>query len=452
MTRNSLRFRLLAAAAFSISVVLFISAFGLMALFEHHVQRRIDAELETFLSQLAGRIEFTRDGRIRFTHHLVDPRFKQPLSGLYWQILDETRPTLLRSRSLWDEVIELPKDRLAPGIVHRHTLPGPGQQTLLVRERQIIFRPETDARRLRIAVAVDKRDLITARNAFAADMLPYLAVMALLLIVLNWTQVRIGLAPLDAIRRGLSAIRSGTRSRLQGTYPDEVMPLAKEMNELLAVQEQAIERSRTWTADLAHGLKTPLSVLSADAQRLREQGNAEIADELDQLVGTMCRRVDRELIRARVRSGVQVREKRTDVGQIVNSIVRALKRTPVGSRIAWTIAAPDRAFASLQPDDLADLLGNLLENATKWAEKTIKVTVSLKDHVIILIEDDGSGVPHDQLEMLCKRGIRLDEQKQGSGLGLAIARDIVEAYRGELSFDHSPMGGLAVRVRLPTSG
>lgn len=449
MTRRSLRFRLLIASVVSVAGALLIAGLSLVALFERHVERRMGSELETYLNQIVANIGVAFDGRITFTHDLADPRFRQPLSGLYWQIQDDERPTLLRSRSLWDYVIELPGDELAFGAVHQHTLPGPAEQVVLVRERQIIFQPKTKERRLRIAVAVDQHDLLAARNAFAADMLPYLAMMAAVLVMAAWIQVRIGLAPLDAVRRGVTAIRSGAQRRLSRAYPDEVMPLVDEMNGLLEAQEQAIERARAWTADLAHGLKTPLMVLTSDSQRLREQGSTVIADDLEQLAETMRRRVDRELIRARVRSGIQIRQARADSAEAINRIVRTLKRTPRGAALEWTVQAPNEASAAILPDDLTELLGNLLENATKWAYKAIRVSVSRDDAIAITIEDDGAGVPEDQLNSLGLRGVRLDEQKQGSGLGLAIARDIVEAYQGALSFDPSPMGGLAVTVRIP---
>jgi signal transduction histidine kinase len=322
---------------------------------------------------------------------------------------------------------------------------------LRVRERQIIFQPKGEARRLRIAVAVDRRELLAARNAFAADILPYLAVIALVLILAAWTQVSVGLAPLDAVRRGVSAIRSEEQRRLASRYPAEVMPLVNEMNALLEAQERAIERARAWTADLAHGLKTPLMVLSADSQRLRQQGNTMIADDLDQLANTMRRRIERELIRARVRSGVGTGQARADVAEAINRIVRALKRTPRGAALHWIVQTPDLVFASIPPDDLTELLGNLLENANKWANQSVRVSVSRNDIIAILIEDDGPGVHDDQLQKLGLRGVRLDEQVQGSGLGLAIARDITEAYHGSLAFNRATTGGLAVTVRISKS-
>ncbi|MGB5540275.1 MAG: ATP-binding protein [Gammaproteobacteria bacterium] len=451
MTQRSLRFRLLASAGVSVIVALLIAGMSLTVIFEHHVKRRIGTELETYLKQIVAGISLMPDGRVTTTAALADPRFDQPISGLYWQVQDEQRPRLLRSRSLWDDVITLPDDRLAPGTVHEHDLPGPAGQSLLVRERQIVLRHAGDERRIRIIVATDKRSLAEARNAFAADMLPYLAVMAAVLLAAAWIQVRIGLAPLDDVRRGVMEIRSGTSCRLESRHPDEVMPLVDEINGLLEAQEKTIERARAWTADLAHGLKTPLSVLTADAQRLRDEGSTSIADDLDQLAETMRRRVDRELIRARVRSGVQSRRVRAEVAETVNRIVRTLKRTPRGSVLQWNVEAPGGVDAAILADDLADLLGNILENAAKWANGMVAVAVATGNGVIITVEDDGPGVPAGQLDNLGLRGMRLDEQKQGTGLGLAIARDIVEAYHGDLLFSHAPTGGLAVVVRLPAA-
>jgi signal transduction histidine kinase len=449
MTRRSLRFRLLTAAGISLSAALVVTGFGLIVLFEHHVERRIGAELETHLAQIVANITFAPDGRIGFAHELVDPRFSKPLSGLYWQIQDDERATLLRSRSLWDGVIELPADELIPGIVHRHTLVGPADEMLLVRERQIIFRPSSEARRLRIALAADRRNLVAARNDFAADMLPYLALVATVLLIASWAQVAAGLAPLDAVRRGVTAVRSGARKRLASEYPDEVMPLVDEMNELLDLRERAIERARDWTADLAHGLKTPLMALVADARRLRSSGESAIADDLDELAQTMRRRVDRELIRVRLRSAAKGAATCADAVDAVRRLVRTLERTPRGAAVDWKLDTPERALASIAPDDLAELLGNLMENAAKWADETVGVSVEDGAVLRVRIEDDGPGVAASRLTELGLRGVRLDERKEGSGLGLAIARDIVEAYHGALAFGKSDLGGLCVAVSLP---
>lgn len=451
MRPRSLRFRLLVSAGISVLGALLIAGLSLTVIFERHVERRIGAELETFQRQLVAGVNVQPDGRIGLTAEPADPRFDQPLGGLYWQIQDEARRRLLRSRSLWDDVITLPGDTLAPGAVHTHELVGPAGRTLLVREREILLRHAGEEHRIRVAVATDVRSIAEARNAFASDMLPYLAVMAAVLLSAAWLQVRVGLAPLERLRRGVMEIRAGPARRLASSHPDEVMPLVEEINALLEAQEQAIERARTWTADLAHGLKTPLMVLTADAQRLREAGNTAIADDLDLLADTMRRRVDRELIRARVRSGVPGKRARTDTVEVLGRIVRTLQRTPHGAALHWNIDAPERAEAAVQGDDLAELLGNILENAGKWARTAVSVRVTVREGIVVMVEDDGPGVAADQLERLGERGVRLDEQQQGTGLGLAIARDIAEAYRGDLTFSRATAGGLAVTIRLPAT-
>jgi len=466
MTRRSLRFRLLLAAALSITLALVAAGVGLTALFEHHVTRRLEAQLDETLSQILGHLEATAGGRLRFDLALADPRFQTPLSGLYWQIQDEDRPTLLRSRSLWDVVLDLPADTLPDGALHRHQLPGPAGQSLLVLERGVLFRIGSDERRVRVAVALDRRELAQASRDFAADIVPYLVLLGAVLGLAAWGQVRIGLAPLDAVRRGVRAIRSGEAQRLPADYPDEVQPLAEEVNSLLDAQARAIERARAWTADLAHGLKTPLVVLAADAERLRDLGQTELADDLDGLAQTMRRRVDRELIRARVRARAGARadaresvgparranEPGADLPDTLSRVVRALERTPNGSRLHWDLDGPDRLAVAILPEDLTELLGNCLENASNWASTRVLVRTETGDRIRVQIEDDGPGVPEEALKNLGQRGLRLDERTQGSGLGLAIAQDICDAYGGDLAFSRADLGGFAVTLHLPGRG
>jgi signal transduction histidine kinase len=449
MSIHSLRFRLLGAAALYTLVALLLAGLSLEALFEHHLQRRFDTELEGYLNQLIGHIEIDTQGWVHVDGTLADPRFQRPLSGLYWQVQDDQQPTLLRSRSLWDSRIELPRDRLSIGDVHHHTLPGPAGQVLMVLERQVIIEPDTLARRLRVAVARDRADLDTAREAFANDMLPYFALLAAFLMAASWFQVRMGLSPLDLLRRGVLTIRSGREQRLHGRYPDEVMPLVEEINALLEARNQMVEKARAWTADLAHGLKTPLSALGADAQRLRDAGQIEVANDLDELAQAMRRRVDRELIRARLRSAATAGPQQADPVRAVGRVLKTLLRTPQGEALDWVTDLPDRASVALREDDLTELLGNLLDNAGKWANSRVRIRIAVGDPVRIVVEDDGPGVPVEQLPHLGGRGVRLDQQTHGYGLGLAIVQDIVEAYRGSIVFSRSALGGLAVEVRVP---
>ncbi|MBK5963962.1 histidine kinase [Thiocystis minor] len=458
MTRHSLRVRLWIGAAVSITVALLVAGVGLVTLFERHVERRIGDELRRELNQLAAAITITPAGTVNLIREPLDPRFEQPLSGLYWQIDSDGQPGLLRSRSLWDAMIALPTDLLEPGGVHTHELAGPAGQWLLVRERRIRMQASGHSRVLRLAVGQNRAELTAARNAFAADMRPYLGLIVLLLALATLVQIQTGLAPLESVRRGVGAIRSGQDRRLADDYPDEVMPLVTEVNALLDARAQAVERARAWTADLAHGLKTPLSALVADAQRLRQDGHPTLADDLEQLATTMRRRVDRELIRARVRSGAATHQARVEVVDTIGRLLRTLRRTPDGERLEWQIDAPPAAYAALMPDDLLELLGNLLENAAKWARARVRVWVRAGPHarqagawIEIRVTDDGPGVPTALMTRLGERGLRLDQAREGTGLGLAIVRDVVDAYAGTLTFRPASESGLTVSVHLPAA-
>lgn len=451
MILRSLRLRLLLFAGVAIALALIIAGFGLTTLFDRHVERRIQGELATYLNQLSGGIEFAEDGTFSVRVPMADPRFDVAFSGLYWQVEDDENALALHSRSLWDTRIALPTDPLEVGIIHRHNLPGPSDAMLLVHERRIIFPVQNGIRSLRIAVAVDKADLTSARTAFAADLGPSLTVLGFVLFAAVWFQVQMGLKPLTSIKRGVTSVRSGITKRLPLNQPTEVQPLADEVNDLLAAQEVAVERARQRAGDLAHGLKTPLTVLQVDAGRLRDLGQNELASEIDDLIETMRHHVDRELARSRLQDKEALRNESTLLDEMVTRVVRTLNRTPQGSRHHWHVDVPAQLQVRIAEEDLAELLGNLLDNASKWANSHIYVEAksASNNHVEIFIEDDGPGVPELALAQLGARGLRLDEQAPGNGLGLAITREIIEAYGGTLEFKTATHGGLQVRISLP---
>jgi signal transduction histidine kinase len=235
-------------------------------------------------------------------------------------------------------------------------------------------------------------------------------------------------------------------------YPDEVMPLVSEVDELLEAQEQVVARARARAADLAHGLKTPLTVLGADAQRLRERGETEIAAEVDDLARIMRGHVDRELARVRIGAKRGPGQIGADVQAVAEPIARTLQRTPRGGALRWTLETAGAPTVAMDAEDMAELLGNLLENACKWARSGIwlRAAVDAANHSVwIAVEDDGPGVPADKLADLGRRGLRLDSTVQGTGQGLAIVSEIVEAYGGTLVIGPSEHGGLRVEARLP---
>lgn len=446
---RSLRGRLWLAAGLSIALALLIAAFGLSDLFARHVERHLASELDDWLNQLAAALTIDPDGSVRLAHALREPAFDQPLSGLYWQVDRRGQPGILRSRSLWDEVLRAPGDP-DPKIQTLY-LNGPAGQTLLVRTRWVRIDRGSLGVELRLILACDRSEIKQARDRFAADQRPYLIFIALLLLLATAIQIQIGLAPLESLRREIELIRMGRAARLSAQAPDEVQPLIHALNDLLAARERAIERARAWTADLAHGLKTPLNALAADAERLRRAGQLALAEELEQLAETMRRRVERELIRARLRSGHLPAASGADLGAELQRIQRVLARTPNGEHLHWHLEVPPGIQVALMPEDLIELLGNLLENAARWAKGAVWVRIQgeTDGEVALEIADDGPGVDASHWSRLGERGLRLDEQHSGSGLGLAIARDVVEAYGGTLGFGRAAEGGLSVQLRLP---
>ncbi len=449
MKLRSLRLRLLFMALVANALALAISGVGLVYLFERHVEQRIDSELETYLNQLAGLVTFAPDGTATISTPLSDPRFDQPLSGLYWQVGDETRGTLLRSRSLWDATLALPHDTLGNGAVHRHELQGPAKVPLIVRERSVTYRASGEPRALRIAVAIDASEARTAARAFAGDLIPSLILLGAVLLAAAWTQVQLGLRPLEEIRRGVGAIRSGIRRRLPGDFPEEVMPLAEEVNTLLDAQDKAIEQARASAGDLAHGLKTPLTALAADARALRERGEVETAQNIEDIAEAMRRHIERALTKARLRSGQRVA---TPLAPQADRLIQTIHKTPLGSALKWENDIAADIAAIIDPDDLTELLGNVIENAAKWARTTVRLSSIARDKTVtVLIDDDGPGIPEGSRHAVLERGVRLDQTMAGTGLGLAIVGDIVEAYSGELALEESPLGGLRVGVTLPSA-
>jgi signal transduction histidine kinase len=445
---RSLRLRLLVAATLALGVALILMGFLLAQLFERHVTRHYDQELQSYLRQLAGAVEFTRDGRVTLDTHLQDARFDEPLSGLYWQIEEDRTGFSLTSHSLWDTRIPLPKDPLADGQIDSHVLPGPGGQTLRIQERQIVFDLPSGSRALRMAVAIDEADITAAGRAFAADLWPSLATVGLLLLAATWFYIGIGLKPLDLIRQSIQQVRTGGARRLEGDFPSELLPLVHEANDLLAAQDQSLARARARAADLAHGLKTPLAVLQSDADRLRAGGQREIADEIGEVAAQMRRHVERELARARLRAGgSQV----TALRPVAERMVTFFRRMPRGHDLTWTLDIGADIQVAADSEDMTELLGNLLENACKWATSTVTLAAQDSgDRVRVTVLDDGAGVPDDALTVLTGRGVRLDQRVPGTGLGLAIAQDIAEAYGGSLTFSNRSEGGFAAVAELPS--
>ena len=441
MKNWSLRLRLMGAATCAIFLALAVAGFGLVLLFERHVERRVGSELNTYINQIAGRILFDENGSAGLDGTLADPRFGKVYSGLYWQITDEKLKGTRRSRSLWDTSLALPVDIPPLGAIHVHDIAGPQKARLLGHERRLVFDTGQGETILRLTVAIDRADVAALSAEFAEDVTLSLLLLAAVLILAGWIQVNVGLKPLSAIRRGLTAIRGGETDRLEIDVPLEIAPLVEEVNDLLDVQEKAMQRARDRAADLAHGFKTPLTALLADANRLRDKGNPKIADEIERTATLMRGHIDRELTRSRIRNiGTSAA---IEVGSVVQGLIGTLKRTPIGSHIEFESDIGPGLTVLAERDDLNEILGNLLENAVQHAQGKVLVCAAQHGSLVRFdVEDDGPGIADTQRKAVIDRGKRLDSSDVGTGLGLAIVSDVLEHYGQQLSLDRSDLGGL----------
>jgi signal transduction histidine kinase len=264
-------------------------------------------------------------------------------------------------------------------------------------------------------------------------------------------QVRAGLLPFGRLRRQLSGVRDGSGRRIEGAYPIEVQPLVNDLNSLLEHRERAVRRALAKAGDLAHGLKTPLAVLAQEADRAEVAGQHEMAGTISLQVEKMRRQIEFHLVHARAAGSGDVPGARCPVLPSVEGLTRTLLRIYAARGLAIQVDVPPGHFVRGQQEDLEEMLGNLLDNACKWAKSTIKIHSMQKgDAVVITVDDDGAGLATSMREVVLQRGVRADEAAPGSGLGLAIVRDLVELYGGTFSLEDSPMGGLSARLRLPT--
>jgi signal transduction histidine kinase len=271
--------------------------------------------------------------------------------------------------------------------------------------------------------------------------------------------LRRGLSPLSLLQERLAAIRGGRVTRLEGDYPTEVAPLVRDLNELLEDRDQRVSRAAARAGDLAHGLKTPLAILAQDAERLAERGDADLAQSIASQIERMRRHIDWHLVQARATASAAGAAARASVGDSVRALMRAMERLYVDRSLGLKFdASPGGSHTSGDEDvvvrvpveDLEEMLGNLLDNACKWARSRVVITIDARpESVRIAVDDDGPGLKPEQRGDVLERGVRGDEAAAGSGLGLAIVRDLVDAYGGAFELESSALGGLCARLTLP---
>jgi len=414
------------------------------------ITRNFDEQLDYMLTAMVASAEIGPDGEVFFSRPLGDQRFLEPNSGLYWQITGKGHEAF-PSRSLWDRTLEVQvTDHMNPLVYDSNRFAG---EPLRVMQRPIVL-PGSDTTWWFVVAA--SREELNAQIARFRSILSYsFVVLAAGLIMMAALQTWLGLSPLRGIRKAIQRIRVTGESRVTEPLPLEVQPMVEELNALLAHSERQAEEARAHAGNLAHALKTPLTVLTSAA--------AAHAPDLEALVEreatVMRRQVDHHLARARAvgrrASGIA----RADVWQSAESVERAVSRLHPAVRfdIAGARDEVRETLVALERQDLDEILGNCIENAAKYGGGSVFVTVDAEPDdaaaCTVWVEDDGPGIPEDARARIFDRGARLDTGKPGTGLGLAIVRDVVEIYGGSVRLGESEdLGGLLVELRLPRAG
>ncbi len=439
---RSIALRLIVGAVLWISVALTVSGFVLAGLFNDYVERNFDDRLSVLLESLVAAAELDVNGRLFLMRPPGEARFDQPFSGWYWQI-DGASDVPLRSRSLWDETL-----RLAPGEEgsRRYSTAGPNGERLRLMQRHITL-PGAETPYV-VAVAADLAELEAEVAPFNVTLGWSLGILGLGLLGAVLIQVRFGLRPLHRMRAALADIRAGRRERLDETYPAEINPLAEELNALLSQNADVVERARTHVGNLAHALKTPLSLLNNEAAR----AEGRLGETVRRQVVVMRRWVDHYLARARAAASGTVLGARAPVAAVIDDLRRTLLRIHVERNLAIEVACDGAPAFRGDRQDLEEMLGNLMDNACKWAASTVQVEARQSGgRIEITVADDGPGLAAEQRAEALTRGGRLDETTVGSGLGLPIVHDIAALYGGALKLDAAPAGGLKATLALPAA-
>ncbi len=447
---KSFRTRLIVGAVIWITAGMGVSWFAVTELLRHRVTAEFESEVDHHATELAAILTIDALGRPVTTQPLSDHRFLGADTGHYWQVERDNGATL-RSRSLGSATLPMTLDFAHPGAEQTRTVRGP-TGPILMTERIVVAGQELES--VRVGVAIDMREFDAVVGELRQTVGLTLGVIAIGLIAAALAQVAYGLRPLGRISQALGAIRRGEARRLPDDLPMEVAPLARGMNDLIEANEAVVRRARVQAGNLAHALKTPLAVLMDEARRLDETGEsgAVVLRECER----MRRQIEYQLARARAAASSASATAATPIGPALRAIVAALSRLYRDRGLAFDIEAPDDpGIAACETEDLDELLGNLLDNAAKWARSRVLVRLTMtgtadQPLMRIAVEDDGPGIPAEAQTRVFQAGQRLDEQVPGTGLGLAIVRDVAEMYGGRTWIERSVLGGAAVFLELPS--
>lgn len=445
---RSLRFRLGAAAAFWVVLAMVAGFFVLSSIFRAHVTEQFYEELSVHTEELErlDKLKDAPEGSLR--ERFSDPRYDVPLSGFYWEVQRAEgagyTSASLQGRSLGP----MPVASGSANDLHTHRIQGPTGPLLLT-----ALHGTAEASGKLYIVGTDERHLEHAVSEFDRVLTISLVGLGGVLILAVTGFVAFGLAPFNVLARDLRRVRAGETSRLEGAYPSEVQPLVNELNSMICSQHDSLQRARAHAGNLAHGLKGPLAIIADEAYQLGERGDGGASVAIADQCRAMLLHIDHHIARTRAQAMARTPGTRSDVRQVISGVCSALSRLHGGKDITLEQELDHDVYAILDAQDLNELVANVVDNAFKFARSRIIVRAGTgeRGHIAISVDDDGPGLPPEARETVFSPGARLDESKPGAGLGLAIVRDLVELYQGEVELARSSLGGLQVRLLLPST-
>jgi signal transduction histidine kinase len=456
MRQSSLATRLFLSATAWLVVILAITGVVLSSVYRDATERAFDRRLNLYLRTLIAEVATPDDPPDRQFQSLGEPLFELPLSGWYWQITrtDSDKPDVRASRSLWDKKLPKLEDQgieLSASGIRIGYVEGPENQDLRVVERLVDL--GSDGKFL-VSVAGDASEIFDETRSFDYYLGGTFTALGIVLLLTTLFQVRYGLAPLKRISESIADIRSGRAERLEGAFPVEIAPLARETNALIDANREIVERARTHVGNLAHAIKTPLSVIVNEANAHRADPiAAKVLEQADVMRSQLAHHLERARIAARVTTVGTV----TEVAPALEALRRTMEKIHRDRAILIEAKADPSAKFRGERQDLEEMAGNLVDNACKWASSRVSIEATVEPEappgappsLRIIVDDDGRGLSAAERAQVSRRGQRLDESKPGSGLGLSIVSDLAALYGGHLTLSDAPIGGLRAELKLP---
>ncbi|MGR5238062.1 ATP-binding protein [Vibrio alfacsensis] len=436
LKRLSIKSRLVLAAVVWLTAMILAAGVTIPTQVYHYMVDETRSQLNIFMDEIAAQLEVDSKGQLSLASQLSDPRFNRPYSGLYWSASTDT--SLERSRSLWDRKIEYKGlDNDAFG----------ARDEKLITITKTLYLPDYHGP-INVIIGIDEDPIEETLQSLTGQLwiilgLLFAGVLAVILLQIAWS-----LSPLSKLQKELAELKLGHKKGLEEEYPKEISPLISDLNALLFHYQELLERARNHAGNLSHALKTPLSVLKNEVRLL----DSETQERLNAPIHQIQDHIDYHLGRARVAGSMNILSVKSNPAERVDAISMAFDKVYAHRDVTLINELDSELNVAVEKTDLDEMVGNLLENGYKWANRLIRVhSIQDKDNIHILIEDDGPGIPPEQLSQVTKRGVRLDETIPGSGLGLNIVSEMAHSYRGQLTLSESKMGGLKATLILQRS-